>query len=192
MSLSATRSSISLRDARADDSKFLAQVWSGVIRRGAPEDQVAEMLSLVETTTADDDVRILVAEYDGQRAGAVYLQAGTVSPLNREPALLAVSPHVLPEFRRHGVGRALMDAAVAWAEDRGIGLVATAATAGARDANRFMARLALSPTAMFRIAPTALVRAKIGASSPAEARNRARVLSVRRTQGALRRRPSEG
>ena len=59
----------------------------------------------------------------------------------------AISPHVFPEFRRHGVGRALMEAAVAFAEELGIAHVATAVVAGSRDANRFMARLALGPYA---------------------------------------------
>ena len=36
-----------------------------------------------------------------------------VTPLNLEPIVQAVSPHVLPEFRRRGIGRALMEAAVA-------------------------------------------------------------------------------
>lgn len=190
-----TNRSITLRDAAPDDGAFLAEVWNGVIRRAEFGEQAAEMAELVRSTAGSWDVRIVVAEYDGRAAGAVYLQAGTVTPLNLEPAVLTVSPHVLPAFRRHGVGRALMDAAVAFAEDRGIALVATAATAGARDANRFMARLALSPTAMLRVAPTPLVRAKLGALAPATTRSRARVLSARRTQrgqGALRRRPVIG
>ena len=38
-----------------------------------------------------------------------------------------------------------MEAAVSYAEELGIGYVATAASSGSRDANRFMARLALGP-----------------------------------------------
>jgi GNAT superfamily N-acetyltransferase len=96
-----------------------------------------------------------------------------------------MSPHVFPEYRRHGVGRALMDAAVSWAEERGAAHVATAAASGSRDANRFMARLALGPLATLRLAPTTVVRAKLTAQRPPVARVPARqlthVLAVRRS-----------
>ena len=49
---------------------------------------------------------------------------------------------VLPEFRRHGVGHALLEAAVSWAEEKDIDQV-TAITDGNRDTNRFFARLGL-------------------------------------------------
>ena len=43
-----------------------------------------------------------------------------------------------------------MEAAVTYAEERGIAHVATAAVSGSRDANRFFARLALGPHAVLR------------------------------------------
>ena len=96
-----------------------------------------------------------------------------------------MSPHVFPEFRRHGVGRALMDAAVTWAEEHGAAHIATAAASASRDANRFMARLALAPMATLRLAPTTAVRAKLTAQRPPVARVPARhlthVLAVRRS-----------
>ena len=95
----------------------------------------------------------MVAEYDGDVAGAVHLRATTLTPINLEPVVQAISPHVLPDFRRRGVGRALMEAAVAFAEELGIAHIATAAVSGSRDANRFMARLALGPHAILRLAP---------------------------------------
>ena len=74
---------------------------------------------------------------------------------------------MLPRYRRRGVGRALMDAAVSYAEELGVGHVATAAASGSRDANRFMARLALGPRAVLRVASTPMVRAKLTAQRPA-------------------------
>ena len=50
--------------------------------------------------------RIVVAEVDGQVVGAVHLRATTLTPINLEPVVQAISPHVLPDFRRHGVGSA--------------------------------------------------------------------------------------
>jgi GNAT superfamily N-acetyltransferase len=96
-----------------------------------------------------------------------------------------MSPNVFPEFRRHGVGRALMEAAVGWAEERGVGHVATAAAAGSRDGNRFMARLALGPVATLRLAPTTVVRSKLTAQRPPVAhvppRQLTHLLAVRRS-----------
>ena len=61
------------------------------------------------------------------------------------------------------VGAALMEAAVTWAEEHGVTHVATAAVSGARDANRFMARLALGPYATLRLATTHAVRSRLSA-----------------------------
>lgn len=180
------RSQVSLRSAVPDDAAELVDVWSEVLRRGEREDQVADVLSVIERIDDLVDERIVVAEYDGQLAGAVHLRATTLSPLNLEPVVQAISPHVLPQFRRHGIGRALMEAAVAFADELGIGHLASAAASGSRDANRFMARLALGPQATFRVAPTAVVKAKLTAQRPAVARPQGRhhlthVLAARRS-----------
>ena len=133
------------------------------MRRNGPEDQVVDMEEVLARLADSGDERIVVAEYDGEFAGAVHLQATTMSALNLEPVVRALSPHVLPRFRRHGIGSALMDAAVTWAEDLGVSHVATAAVAGSRDANRFMARIALGPYAVLRVATTHAVRTRLGA-----------------------------
>jgi GNAT superfamily N-acetyltransferase len=156
-----TRSLVSLRAAALSDAPLLAELWTDVIRRTGPEDQVADIEAVLARLESTPDERIVVAEYDGEFAGAVHLQATTMSALNREPVVRALSPHVLPRFQRHGIGSALMDTAVSWAEELGIGHVATAAAAGSRDANRFMARIALGPYAVVRIATTHAVRSRL-------------------------------
>ena len=106
----------------------------------------------------------------------------------------AISPHVFPQFRRRGIGQALMECAVAFAEEIGVGHITTAASSGSRDANRFMARLALGPLATQRVAPTHVVRAKLDALRPAMASTNGRQLtrvlaarrSMRRTQSGVR------
>ena len=160
------RTLVSLRAAVLEDAPVLAEVWSEVLRRVDRDEQVADLEAIIGRAAPLEDERIVVAEYDGEFAGAVHLRASTLSPLNLEPVVQAISPHVLPAFRRRGVGRALMEAAVAFAEERGIAHIATAAVAGSRDANRFMARLALGPYAVLRVAPTAMVQAKLDAQAP--------------------------
>jgi len=124
MSRTLTRATVVLRDARLEDAPALAEVWDGVIRRADRAEQVADLERVIADAERRDDVRVVVAEHDGTLAGAVYLELAPVTPINLEPTVRAVSPHVLPAYRRHGIGRALMDAAVSWAEELGIGLVA--------------------------------------------------------------------
>jgi GNAT superfamily N-acetyltransferase len=179
-----SRSLVYLREASSVDVPRLADLWADVLRRGDATDHHADMLRIVETALQDDAQRVVVAEYDGALAGAVHLRLTTITPLNLDLSVQVMSPTVFPEYRRHGVGRALMDAAVTFAEEAGAAHVATAAASGSRDANRFMARLALGPTATLRIAPTPAVRAKLAAQRLPVARptrHLTHVLAVRRS-----------
>jgi len=180
-----TRHLVSLRSAVPEDADRLADLWQDVLRRVGHEEQAADLYSIIERVQSLHDERLIVAEYDGQVAGAVHLRAATITPLNLEPVVQTVSPHVFPEFRRHGVGRALMEASVAFAEELGIAHVATAVVAGSRDANRFMARLALGPYALLRVAPVHILKGKLCAQRPPVARTTGRpltqVLAARRS-----------
>lgn len=186
-----SRTLVSLRTAVVGDAPFLATLWQSVLRRADRQDQIADLEVIIKTAAESPEHRLLVAEYDGSPAGAVYLRASTLSTLNLEPTMQALAPHVLPEFRRRGVGRALMEAAVSFAEELGIGHVVTAALAASRDGNRFMARLGLGPQAVLRVAPTGVVRGKLESMRPAAERAGRRqlgqVLAVRRS---MRRSPA--
>ena len=179
-----SRTTVQVRAAAASDASVLRELWTDILRRGTAAEQEADLLRLIADCADREDRCIAVAEIDGQVAGAVFLEATTLTPLNLEPAMLAVSPHVLPQFRRRGVGTALMEAATRYAETQGIGTVATAAMANSRDANRFMARLSLTPQATLRAASTSAVRSKLSSRRSAT-RNRGsrqidKVLAARR------------
>ena len=181
-----TRSLVTLREAGASDAEFLAELWAVALRRADHHDQVADVEQVVAAAAASPLQRIVVADYDGLPAGAVLLHVTTVTPLNLEPAVQVLSPHVLPPFRRHGIGRMLMESAVQFAEECGVPQVCTAVAAGSRDGNRFMARLALGPLATYRVAPAAAVRARLTAQRPSVApgtggRQLTRVLAARRS-----------
>jgi predicted N-acetyltransferase YhbS len=161
-----SRTAVSLRGATAADAQFLAELWADVLRRADRQEQVADLEIIIKNSEESSEQRLIVAEYDGEPAGAVLLRVGTVSPLDLEPCVLALAPHVLASSRRKGVGRTLMDAAVTWAEELGISHVATAAPANSRNGNRFMARLSLGPLAVMRVSSTHAVRAKLTAQAP--------------------------
>jgi predicted N-acetyltransferase YhbS len=158
-----SRTPVTVRAAAAEDLPTLRELWSDILRRGSAEEQLADLRRVFVEVETDSRQAIMVAEYDGEVAGAVHLSATTLTPLNLEPAVQAVSPHVLPQFRRHGVGSALIEAAVRFAETQGIATLSTAAVASSRDANRFMARLSFTPQATLRAATTVAVRAKLSA-----------------------------
>jgi GNAT superfamily N-acetyltransferase len=174
-----SRSLVSLRDATLADAEQLAELWQPFLRRGG-DDPLNDLATVIEQLVDRPGERLLVAEYDGVFAGAAFLKAGTYSPVNAEPVLQVHNPAVVAEHRRHGVGKALMECAVTWAEELGIGHVATAASSGSREANRFMARLALGPQAVLRMAPTPAVRAKLTSRNPGT-RQVTQVLAVRRS-----------
>jgi GNAT superfamily N-acetyltransferase len=179
------RTPVTVRSAEPTDVASLRELWSDILRKGGLDEQLADVAQVVAAAAERDDQRVVVAEVDGEVAGAVYLEAATLTPLNLERAVLAVSPHVFPQFRRRGVGSALMEAACRFAEQHGIGHIQTAAAAESRDANRFMARLSFSPQAMLRAATTSAVRARLphgrqGTAAATSKQRIDRVLAARR------------
>lgn len=182
-----SRSQVTLRVAGADDADFLAELWADSLRRADVREQVADLESIIKDAAASPEQRLVVAEYDGQRAGAVLLRTSTISPLNLEQSLQVLSPTVAPSFRRHGIGYSLMESAVGFADELGIPNLATAVGPGSRESNRFMARLALGPFATLRLAPTSAVRARLTAQRPSltsssgSGRQLTRVLAARRS-----------
>lgn len=156
-----TRTPVTLRDVHVDDAPALSRLWGEIVRRGEDRDPVADMRTIIDQVQSRVDERLVIAEYDGELAGAVLLRIAPLTPLHLEPIVQVISPHVFAEFRRRGVGRALMEAAAGFAEDRGINHVGTASISNSREANRFMARLGLSPHATLRVTSTQMLRGKL-------------------------------
>ncbi len=178
-----SRYSLTTRVATRDDAPLLAELWSDAVRRADRSEQVADLELVIKAAAASPEQRVVVVEYDGQVAGAVHLRITTLSPLNLEPCVQSIHPRVLDQFRRRGVGHALMEAATAFAEDNGILHVVTAVPHASRDANRFMARLGLAPVVMYRVAPTTVLRSRVSPQRGATGADsgRSKVLAARRS-----------
>lgn len=181
-----SRQPVSLRPATNLDVPFLLELWGTVLRKADRQEQVDDLEIIVKEAAESPERRLLIAEYDSEPAGAVLLGVTAMTPLNLEPTVRALAPYVTPSFRGKGIGSALMEAAVLWAEELGIGHITTAAASGSRSGNRFMARLSLGPQAVLRASTTHTVRAKLTAMQPASMRvvhatpRRHRVLAARR------------
>lgn len=179
------RAQVLMRQATDDDAPALVTLWEGVLRRADRARQLDDVRGVLDRVSAMHEERIVVAELESQVVGAVHLRATTFSPINLEQVVQAISPHVLPEFRRHGIGTLLVEAAVSFAEELGIAHVGTAVSSGSRDSNRFMARLALGPAATLRVAPTSAVKGRLQAQRPMSVRTSGRhlpkVLAARRS-----------
>lgn len=132
-----------LRDARPEDAAALLELWSAVRNIEATTGAQVDAEAALARIAADPDERLLVAESEGRVVAAMRLSRGPMFPLAFEPVVHTSFLLVLPEFRKHGFGHALMEAAVSWAEEKGIHEI-TAITDGNRDTNRFFARLGLA------------------------------------------------
>jgi GNAT superfamily N-acetyltransferase len=206
------RTPVQIRDAAPDDAPALMELWaSGPLGGRAPEREAAaaphetshhggtvrDAESAIARAAADPDQRVLVATIEDRVAGAVHLSRGTFSPVHNESAIYVMHLQVAEDFRRHGVGHALMEATVTWAEEKDTSHVIAAAAVASRDANRFMARLGLAQVAVIRGTTTAALRAKLPVEPPAAARVGTRthrsvgaVLAQRRSMRRAQTRPS--
>lgn len=188
-----SRTPAQLRYAVVADAPRLVDLWSEVVRRAEPAEQIADMERVIERATHSLQERLLVAAHDGELVGAVLLQSTTMSPVNTERVVRVVNPFVFPEFRRRGIGQLLIDAGVSFAEELGVAHVATASASSWRDANRFMARLGLGQHAVLRVAPTHAVRSRLTALRPTPARPGSRHLDrVLASRRGLRREGTAG
>jgi len=194
-----SRCPVIVREATLDDVPALLEIWSDMARRShcdrRSEHGDSDGVAAVARIAADPEQRLLVAILDGQVAGAAHLMRAPISPLTSDVAVYVSNLQVLDGFRRRGAGRALVDAALRWAEEKDTTHVLAAASAFSRDANRFMARLGLSQLAVVRGATVTALRAKLPVEPPAAARLGVRdtysvrhVLAKRRSQRRSERR----
>ena len=150
-----------IRDAGPEDAAQLLQLWAEAARTGAKslraQDDAERALA---NLAAASDERLLVAESEGRIVAAMKVSRGPISPLALDTVVHTSFLLVLPQFRRHGLGRALMEAAVGWAEEKDIHEL-TVMTDGNRETNRFFARIGLGALGNVRHAHTATLRKKL-------------------------------
>lgn len=184
------RPGVLVRDAVPDDLPDLLAIWDelrdlgGRFERAMPcasDDGVLDRLGAIQ---ADPASRLLVAVIDGKAAGLALLTTSSYAPLFDQTAVHVHYLHVRDGFRRRGVGRALLAAAVALADEVGAEHVLTSVLPHLRDTQRFYARLGFGPVVVRRSVPVSMLRRRLageGRSTMAD-----NVLARRRTLRRVR------
>lgn len=136
---------------------------------------------------ADPARRVVLAVTDEDTPlGMAVLCRGSAGALSDLPAVCVSHVVVADRHRRRGAGKALVAAAAAWADELGVEQVVVSVHPGAREANRFYARLGFAPLSVRRVAPVAVLRRRL--ATP-EQRTAADGHVVRRRPAARRPRP---
>lgn len=107
-------------------------------------------------------VLVAVQEHSEVVVGFAVMIEEHVGVLTPTPTLYISRLLVAPSFRRRGVGRALLTGAVRHAEDYGIDHVVVGAQSGAKDAQRYLARLGFAPLVVRRVASVQTLRRSLG------------------------------
>ena len=134
----------------------------GRSRGGAPATARA-LLEQRYVEALDDHSRHLVVVVDeaDEPLGMALLTVASTNALLDIPAVHMSHAVVSDRHKRRGAGRALVAAATAYAEDRGIEQLVVSVHPGSRDANRFFARLGFAPMAVRRTAPVSAIRRRL-------------------------------
>jgi diamine N-acetyltransferase len=123
--------SITVRPTTADDYEVLCGLSEAVaeLHREALATIFRKLaapprdLAFVNAAVAGPNSTIFVAEIEGRTIGTtrLLLRHQQPTPIRRERKYIEIdNMAVEPAFRRRGVGRALVDAAIAWASGRGV------------------------------------------------------------------------
>ena len=113
---------------------------------------------------ADSTHRVVVAvdEGTGGLLGMAVFGLDVVSTLADLPSVYVGNLLVAPQHRHRGAGRALLAAAVSYADELGVDHVIVGVATGGREANRFLARLGFAPLVLRRIASVPALRRTLG------------------------------
>lgn len=185
-----TRPTVAVRDAGPDDLPALLDMWrelrelGGRLDRTMPAASEDGVLDRLQAIGDDPRSRALVATVDGEVAGLAVLTSTTYAPLFDQSAVHVHYLHVREGFRRRGVGRGLLAAAVTVADEVGAEHVITSVQPQLRDTQRFYARLGFGPVVVRRSVPVSTLRRRLnGESRPTTADS---VLARRRTLRRVR------
>jgi len=156
---------VHVRLATTEDLPALIALWDQVraggvrgVREHLPGEHPADRFAAV---LHDPDMRVVVATFDDEIEGMAVLSTTTLGPLSTTAAVQMAPVVVEGRHRRRGVGRALVAAAAAYADEIGAEHVVVSVYPGLRESNRFYARLGFTPLVVRRLATTAALKRRL-------------------------------
>lgn len=158
---------VTVRPATSTDLPPLLELWLEAQdnwrgrERGRLVQVPAAVATRLEELVAGSDVQVLVAIASGEPVGMTMLEPTALGALSELPALQMSYTVVSHRHRRRGVGRALVAAATAYAEELGLASVMVNVPPALREAHRFYARLGFAPMITRRAAPVGLLRRRL-------------------------------
>ena len=190
-----TRPPVTVREANLDDVAPLLEIWRELRDMGARMDRVIPgpdeggVRERIAAVARDPAARMLVAVLDDEVAGMTVLTDSTYAPLFDHRAVHAHYLHVRAGFRHRGVGKALLAAAVSYADEVGAEHVLTSVLPQMRETQRFYARLGFGPVVVRRAVPVSVLRRRLTASGGTTAAEHlvARRRTLRRVRAAVAR-----
>jgi GNAT superfamily N-acetyltransferase len=179
------RPHIEVREATLDDVDALLSLWAELRSLSGRADRVLpvparEVVRTVLARVHDDPLRrLVIASLDGEVGAMALFSRDPLVPLIDLASVQIDYVVVRNRFRRRGMGRALVAAATAYAEDSGSDHLVINVFPGLRDANRFYARLGFTPLVVRRVAGVAALRHRLAAEN-GRGPGREEVLALRR------------
>lgn len=148
-----------LRDVLLPTADAAGRAGSAVAR-AALEQRFREALA------SEDRHLVVVVDGDDAPVGMALFTVSTANPLVDAPSLHMTHSVVSRRHERRGAGKALVAAAAAYAEERGLDQLVVSVNPGSREGNRFFARLGFAPLAVRRVAPVPVVRRRLAQTEP--------------------------
>ena len=186
------RSVVTVREAVPADVPALVRLWEelrdeGLRRRPNGGETREQAAGRIELALADRDSRVVVAVYEDEVIGMAQLVRTRATLLYDGTSVELSAMHVAHRHRRRGAGKALVTAALGYADELAVDSIVVSVFPQHRDSNRFYARLGFAPFVVRRVAPVAALRRRLGTPEGRAALLR-RELHVPRRPSASRKR----
>lgn len=159
------RGGISVSRVTADQEQRLAPLWVAARTAAGQSADWADRAvreGRVRSALEREDVRVYLAERDGQPVGFAAVTASPLSGLGEESAVWIDQIYVTPGSRRRGVAKELLAAVATYADLRGVGQVTSCVPAGEKHTNRYFARLGFAAQVTVRSTPTRALHRRLG------------------------------
>lgn len=190
----ARTAAVEVRPLALDELERTRPLWDAVASETAhllPAPDAATLVERVRARLAESDdavrqgrapsCRVSVAwTPQDEPVGLVMMRIGDSGPLVQGPLVVVDVAHVVPEYRRAGVGRALLAAVARFTTAVDAGEISVHVPTGAREANRFYARWGFAPLTTRRGTTLAKLERSLPLDAQLAEEGRLRVLRRRR------------